>query len=56
MLGTGSWGGGDGPFGVDRLDRLGLKKDVNFDEVFENEDERSCGTADDVPAIVDAGA
>ena len=49
MLGTGS----TGPLGdIDRDDRLGLKKDVNLDEVFENEDVLPWGVVDGGEVVV----
>ena len=32
---------------IERIDRLGLKNEVNLDEVFEKDEDRPCGAVDD---------
>jgi hypothetical protein len=38
---------------IERIDRLGLKNEVNLDEVFEKDEDRPCGAVeDDLPVAV----
>jgi hypothetical protein len=53
MLGTGRVGDNDDG-DRERMDRLGLKNEVNFEEVFEKDDDRPCGAMEDedLPVVV----